>query len=506
MATSIILRSAQRLVKSSLLKSVNVKQNCKTRHSSQGKLSSDIKIAVVGAGPAGFYASQHLLNHSDNNLTVDIFERLPVPFGLVRYGVAPDHPEVKNVENTFTNIAENPRVKFFGNVAIGSDIKIDELLKAYHAVILAYGAAKDRTLDIPGENLRNVISARSFVGYYNGLPEASYLKDKISLDTHDTAVIIGLGNVALDVARVLLTPLDILKKTDITEESLEMLSKSTIKNVYIVGRRGPLHVSFTIKELREMVNLQGATPNFDKQDFHGIQTIIPKLTRPRKRLTELLARTALEKPTEKQEKLWAQGTKRWYLKLLRTPIEIIPTSNLDQSVAGIKLGVNELYPREDMNESQTIVDTGNTEIIDCGLVLRSIGYKSIPVEPGIPFDNKRGIIPNENGKIANVPGLFCAGWLATGPRGVIVNTMTEAFKVGQTVLENISQLKEQDKLGYEQIKHIFHDRNVKPVRFEDWKQIDLIERKHGETRGKPREKITNISKMISAIDEEKNNK
>ena len=468
-------------------------------------LSSGAKIAVIGSGPAGFYTTQHLLKNGGDTLTVDIFERLPVPFGLVRYGVAPDHPEVKNVENTFTTTALNPRVKFLGNVSVGKDIKIKELLSAYHAVILAYGAAKDRTLDIPGESLGNVISARSFVGFYNGLPEATDLRKKIRLDTHDSAVIIGLGNVALDVARILLTPVDILRKTDITEEALDMLSRSSIKNVYVVGRRGPLHVSFTIKELREMVNLIGARPNFDKEDFYGLRDAIPNLVRPRKRLTELLVKSALDKATVTQEELWSQGSKQWFLKLLRTPLEILPNKD-NTSVSGIKLGINELCPKGKWNENQSISDTGIVETIECGLILRSIGYKSIAVEPGIPYDEKQGIIPNESGKITGHPGLFCAGWLATGPRGVIVDTMTEAFKVGNTVLENIPELVNQNRYGYDSIKEIFAERNVKPVTFEDWTKIDIKEKEQGKISGKPREKITDINKMVSALNITQNSK
>ena len=201
-------------------------------------------VAVVGSGPAGFYLSQQLLKKKDLNLQIDIYEKLPVPFGLVRYGVAPDHPDVKNVESTFTKVAQDDRVRFVGNVSLGQDLKVKELKEAYDAVVLAYGAAKDRTLDIPGENAKNVISARNFVGFYNGLPECANLD--LSLDC-EHAVIVGLGNVAIDCARVLLTPVDDLKETDITEAALEHLSKSRIKRVSLVGRRGPLQVAFTIK-------------------------------------------------------------------------------------------------------------------------------------------------------------------------------------------------------------------------------------------------------------------
>lgn len=199
-------------------------------------ISGQARVAVVGSGPAGFYTVQHLLRHAGRDLTVDIFERLPTPFGLVRYGVAPDHPEVKNVDNTFAKVAKDPRVRFLGNVAVGSDVKVAELREAYHAVILAYGAAKDKELGIPNEgSLKNVVSARSFVGLYNGLPECSSVADFIRLDRHDTAAVVGLGNVALDVARILLTPVDVLRKTDMTDAALDLLSRSRIRRVFVIG-------------------------------------------------------------------------------------------------------------------------------------------------------------------------------------------------------------------------------------------------------------------------------
>ncbi|KAL8163258.1 UNVERIFIED_CONTAM: hypothetical protein K2H54_015972 [Gekko kuhli] len=202
---------------------------------------------------------------------VDIYEKLPVPFGLVRFGVAPDHPEVKNVINTFTQTARSDRCSYYGNVTVGKDITVKELQKAYHAVILSYGAEDNRTLGIPGEDLAGVYTARAFVGWYNGLPENRDLKPDLS---SETAVVLGHGNVALDVARILLSPLEILRKTDITEDSLAILARSKVKRVCLVGRRGPLQVAFTIKELREMINLPNARPFLDPADFKGLGDVV----------------------------------------------------------------------------------------------------------------------------------------------------------------------------------------------------------------------------------------
>jgi adrenodoxin-NADP+ reductase len=452
-------------------------------------------VAVVGSGPAGFYVSQQLLKQKSLDLNIDIYEKLPVPFGLVRYGVAPDHPDVKNVETTFTKVAHDDRVRFVGNVAVGQDVKVAELRQAYDAVVLSYGAGKDRILDIPGENSDNVLSARNFVGFYNGLPEDKDLT--ISLDCEE-AVIVGLGNVAIDVARVLTTPVDQLRGTDITEAALDKLSKSRIKRVYLVGRRGPLQVAFTIKELREMLHIQGCQPCFDQNDFVGMSNdLIQNLKRPRKRLTELLFKAISEAPTQKQLDIrGANPEKEWHLKLLRSPLEI--HSDHNNSVASMTLGINQLVGNE-MTESQVVKAKGTSERIDCGLVLRSIGYQSVRVEDGIPYDEKKGIVPNVDGKVET--GLYCSGWLATGPRGVIADTMNEAFKVGQTITNDLKELQEASaKKGFSVIADLFRQRNVRPVNFGDWEKIDAKEKALGETSGKPREKFTDVNDMISHLE------
>lgn len=463
-------------------------------------LTQKKQIAVIGSGPAGFYLTQQLLKNKDLDLQVDIYEKLPVPFGLVRYGVAPDHPDVKNVEGTFTKVANDPRVRFVGNVALGQDISSRELRNAYDAVVLAYGAAKDRTLGVPGENSKNVLSARNFVGYYNGLPEDRDLQ--FDLDT-DHAVIIGLGNVAIDVARVLTTPIDELKATDMTEAALEKLSQSRIKRVTIVGRRGPLQVAFTIKELREMLHIRDCKAKFNPADFQGLsKTVIQELQRPRKRLTELLFKAATETPTKKQLDLWGSSpAKEWELKLLRSPTEIHPDSK--GKVEAISLGVNRLVGGTDqLTEDQKVeAISGQVEKLDCGIVLRSIGYFGVPVEKDIPYDDKKGVVPNTQGFVDK--GLYVAGWLATGPRGVIVDTMTEAFKVGQLVandLQTSSNTSDVIKNGFSDIEPILRQNNVRHVSFKDWQKIDEREKAKGSSTGKPREKFTHVKDMMSQLD------
>ncbi|KAK3089609.1 hypothetical protein FSP39_004976 [Pinctada imbricata] len=400
-------------------------------------------ICVVGSGPAGFYTAQQILK-GHPTAKVDILEKLPVPFGLVRYGVAPDHPEVKNVINTFTQTAQNERCSFLGNVEVGNDITLTDLRKAYSAVILSYGADSDRTLGIPGENLGNVLAARSFVGWFNGLPQDKDLL--VDLDCEE-AVILGQGNVALDVARILLTPIDTLKKTDITEHALSKLARSRVKKVYLVGRRGPLQVAFTIKELREMIRLPNCRPILHTKDFTGINQLIEDLPRPRKRLTDLMYKTCME-PTDKDKKMWEGAGREWELKFCLSPQEIHGT---DGSVSSVTFNRNVLEGEDLVNKKA--VKTEETEEIQCGLVLRSIGYKSISIDPSLPFDATKGVIQNINGRVTGHSGLYCSGWASRGPVGVILTTMTDGFETGKLVLQDLNSglLQTEDVQGKEAV-------------------------------------------------------
>ncbi|KAI8067887.1 hypothetical protein BC940DRAFT_300686, partial [Gongronella butleri] len=376
------------------------------------------RLAVIGSGPAGFYASHRLLKDHANT-RIDMFDALPIPHGLVRYGVAPDHPEVKNVMTTFDKVADDARFRFVGNVSVGVDsapLSVRDLQQHYDALLFSYGASEDRQLGIEQEDAYGSTSARAFVGWYNGYPGNQDLK--LPLDETDTAIVIGQGNVALDVARVLLTPIDELRKTDITERALAALAKSRIKHVHVVGRRGPLQVSFTTKELREQLNLPGVRYEADhawiQDQLAAHQTFIDK-QRPLKRLMGLLAKGKNDN----------EGDKSWRLQFLRSPTAILADD--ENRVKGIRYEINKL---EGNIEKQRAVGTGQFEEQACGLVLRSIGYRSLPLA-GVPFDQHRGLIPNIYGKIVQasdakntLPGMYTAGWLKRGPTGVIVSTMS----------------------------------------------------------------------------------
>ena len=482
-----------------LRNSSSLLRNLRVAKAPMSTAGDSFQVAVVGSGPAGFYLAQHLLRHGPENLNVDIYEKLPVPFGLVRYGVAPDHQDVKNVDHTFSKVAQNPRLRFVGNVAVGRDVKVSELQQHYNAVVLAYGAARDRTLDVPGENLKNILSARQFVSFYNGLPGATGEKLNIRLDSHDTAVVVGVGNVALDVARMLLTPIDLLMRTDITDEALDLLKSSKITRVRVVGRRGPLQVAFTVKELREMVNLPGCIPRFHRHQFEPLRDFCSKLGRPRKRLTELMVKTALDAPSQKQLEIWGRGNQRkeWHLDLLKSPVEFLASDKDPESVGAVKLVSNEMTG--DPLGAQEVVETGASETIECGLVLKSIGYKSVRVEDHVPYDEKKGVVPNQGGRVDGVPGMYCAGWLATGPRGVIVDTMTAAYGVAQNLVDDLPKYETDKRPGFRAVEKLFSERNVRPVSFQDWERIDAEEKAMGETHGKPREKFTDVEKMVSVL-------
>ncbi|XP_068161328.1 NADPH:adrenodoxin oxidoreductase, mitochondrial isoform X2 [Antennarius striatus] len=426
------------------------------------------------------------------DVQVDIYERLPVPFGLVRFGVAPDHPEVKNVINAFTQTAKHSRCSFYGNVNVGKDVSVSELQQAYHAVVLSYGAEGNRRMGVPGEDLAGVHSAKDFVGWYNGMPTCRELSPDLSCET---AVILGQGNVALDVARILLSPIDILKKTDITQPALEALGESRVRRVLIVGRRGPMQVACTIKELREMVNLPNTRPEMVAADFEGVSEAVKGLPRPRKRLTELLLKVALEVPGDEEQQRRNKASHSWSFRFFRSPIEILANPENNRT-AGIRLAVNRL---EGSGEGARAVLTGEVEDLPCGLVISSIGYKSLPIDLTVPFDSCKAIVPNSMGRVHQAAGLYCSGWLKTGPTGVIATTMNNSFDTARSVMEDIDSGTldvSTAKAGSQGLSRLLEKRGVKPVLFSDWEKIDSVEKSRGEVPGKPREKLLTVEEML----------
>ncbi|KAK7135087.1 hypothetical protein R3I93_018252 [Phoxinus phoxinus] len=446
--------------------------------------ASGPRVCVVGGGPAGFYTAQQLLKARQDAI-VDIYERLPVPFGLVRFGVAPDHPEVKNVINTFTQTAQHERCSFYGNVNVGKDVTIEELRRAYHAVVLSYGAEGNRSMKIPGEDLSGVFSAKDFVGWYNGLPSNKELCPDLS---SETAVILGQGNVALDVARILLSPVDMLKETDITQNSLAVLAGSNVRRVLVVGRRGPLQIACTIKEVREMVNLPNTGADMLPSDFEGIAEALKDLPRPRKRLTELMMKAVKEGRDDKDQKCWG-------FRFFRSPVEVIAGAD-GRTATGIRLALNKL---EGSGEGTRAVPTGQLEDLECGLIISSIGYKSFPIDPTVPFDPRRAIVPNAMGRVQDTTGLYCSGWVKRGPTGVIATTMNDSFDTARVLVQDM-EAGEVDlsvnKPGAQAITALLRTRGVRTVLFPQWEKINAEEEKRGKSLGKPREKLLDVDEML----------
>lgn len=449
-----------------------------------------MRACVVGAGPAGFYSAYRLLSNQPD-CTVDIYESLPVPYGLARFGVAPDHPEVKNVTHKFDEIATSSRVRFYGNVRIGQDIAVKDLAKAYDCILFAYGAAKNRVLGVEGEDLPGVLSARSFVGWYNGLPEAANLKPNLS--EAETAVVIGQGNVALDIARILLTNIDELRKTDIADHALSALSKSKIKRVNIVGRRGPLQASFTIKEIRELINLEDVTLLNTSQSHYQSLLSTVSLPRPQKRLIELLA---------KQERTASTGmAKAWDIQYALSPIGF----NGSQHLESITYEQNNL---EEVGGQIKARGTGQRVTNEAQLAFLSIGYQSEPItgmgDIGVLFDTNKHIVPNESGRVTSldsfISGVYCSGWAKVGPVGVIATTMRDAFETADAITQDWSigrmSRRELEVDPSQLIESVSTAKQVVP--WKDWKRIEKFEFENGAKSDpvRPAHKIISTDEML----------
>ncbi|KAI0971351.1 hypothetical protein F4678DRAFT_461301 [Xylaria arbuscula] len=471
------------------------------------------RMAVVGSGPAGFYTAYRVMSRIQN-AKVDMFEALPVPFGLVRFGVAPDHPEVKNCQDKFEEVASSPNFTFIGNAAIGNQgghfqgctIPLASVMRHYDAVMFAYGASKDKKLGIPNESeLRGIYSAREFVGWYNGLPEYADLAP--DLTQGDEAVIIGQGNVALDVARMMLENVDVLRKSDITESAIETLAKSRIRRVHIVGRRGPMQAAFTIKEVRELMKLHAVS--FHPVDMTLLPDELSKLPRARRRLMEILVKGS----TSTLE----HSHKSWSLDFCLSPTEF--TGTLDGKVQSTIFERTSLLSPFDPTSS--VESLGEKLQIPSSVVFRSIGYKSVALpgfnEAGILFDDRKGVIQNDgfgrvlkstenrvtsNGEVTTLPGVYCAGWVKRGPTGVIASTMEDAFSTGDAIAADwnaeIPFLSSENSHGWEGLRTEVDARNCRIIQWEDWKKIDKAERERGLAVGKEREKFTSTSAMLEA--------
>ncbi|KAF3340362.1 NADPH:adrenodoxin oxidoreductase [Carex littledalei] len=456
-----------------------------------------LHVCVVGSGPAGFYTAEKMLK-AHEGAEVDIIDRLPTPFGLVRSGVAPDHPETKIVVNQFSRVASHDRCSFFGNVSLGSSVSLSELRQAYDVVVLAYGSESDRSLGIPGEDLKGVYSARELVWWYNGHPD--YRDMAPELCNSDTAVVLGQGNVALDIARILLRPISELETTDIADHALDSLRKSTIRNVYLVGRRGPVQAACTAKELREILGMKNLNVHINEADLatSPLDEEEMKNNRIRKRVYELLTKAAKSPLGDN-----STGMRNLHFVFFRKPIKFISEDN--STVGSVHLEKTVLKEIGSSGK-QVAVGTGEIEDIKCGLVLKSIGYKSLPID-GLPFDNDRGVVPNVKGRVLTSAdqmdtkteqGLYVVGWLKRGPTGIVGTNLYCAEETVASILEDVKngKLIPASKPGRKGLQQILEEKGVKFVPFSGWERIDLKEKMAGQLKNKPREKITNWNDLL----------
>ncbi|KAH7030946.1 NADPH:adrenodoxin oxidoreductase mitochondrial precursor [Microdochium trichocladiopsis] len=504
------------------------------------------RMAVVGSGPAGFYTTYRVMSKIPQ-AKVDMYEALPVPYGLVRFGVAPDHPEVKNCRDKFEEVAASPGFTFIGNAAIGGgtaedgspqqptnsfpqsvNIPLGRLMAHYDAVVFAYGASRDKKLGVADEDsLRNIFSAREFVGWYNGLPEYADLDPDLTLG--DEAVIVGQGNVALDCARMLLENVDVLRRTDITEAAVERLRASRIRRVRVVGRRGPMQVAFTIKEARELMKLRDV--GFHPVDMDLVPDEISKLPRARKRLMEVLVRGSTTSVDD--------ASRSWSLDFALTPTRL--QGDAHGNVQSMWFERNRLSSISDpdatvlRHDPTAGGDASRPEQVQFGasMVLRSIGYKSLALpgfaERGILFDDRRGVIRNDGfGRVfqqqlqqqhdgaateqpKHKPGVYCAGWVKRGPTGVIASTMDDAFTTADVIAEDwyrgapfmqedrSASAQAEDSAGWDALKReVDGGGAARVVDWQAWQRIDEAEKKRGEVVGKEREKFTRTADMLAA--------
>jgi ferredoxin--NADP+ reductase len=458
---------------------------------------SPIRIAVIGAGPAGFYAAGHLLKDSEGRVEVDMLERLPTPWGLVRSGVAPDHPKIKSVTRVYEKTAGHPRFRYFGNVELGRHVGRAELLAHYHAIVYATGAPTDRPLGIPGEELPGSWPATEFVGWYNGHPDHPDLDFDLSCER---AVVIGNGNVALDVARMLVLAHEELAATDTADHALDALRHSAIREVLVVGRRGPAQAAFTNPELRELGELAAADVVVDGDELERALAVPePHESTTARQNVELLREYARRAANDNAR----AARKRIVLRFLLSPVEI--HAGEDGRVASLTLARNELVAgTEGRLRAQA---TGERETIPTGLVLRAIGYRGLAL-PGVPFDESRSVIRNERGRVLDdagpLRGEYTVGWIKRGPTGVIGTNKKDAQETVDAIFEDIAagRLHEPPAPDPAELDRTLRARQPELVTYDGWAEIDRHERERGEPHGRPRVKLTRIEEMLRVAAEE----
>ncbi|HYT09808.1 MAG TPA: FAD-dependent oxidoreductase, partial [Mycobacteriales bacterium] len=438
----------------------------------------DLRGAVVGSGPAGVYAAAALTRTDD--VTVDVLDRLPAPYGLVRYGVAPDHVKMKSVDAALRKVLEQPSVRFLGNIDVGTDLSLDELRRHYDAVLFATGAAVDRRLDVPGEDLAGSFSATDFVAWYSGHPDAEL--DRFALHAR-RVVVIGVGNVAVDVARVLSKTAAELSPTDVPGQVLDALRDSAVEEVTMVGRRGPAQAKFTTKELRELGELANADVLVDPADLELDETTeaVVQADGTLRRNLEVLREWARRTPEGRPRRLRL----RFWLR----PVEVLGVD----AVTGVR------FERSRLDEGGRLVGTGERADLPAEMVLRSVGYRGVPLA-GLPFDERASIVPHDRGRVLTeggpLTGVYVAGWVKRGPTGVIGTNKSDAAETVAALLADAPALPRAPRRDPDALAALLSGRGLRPVEWTGWEAIDAAEQVLGAARGCARVKIADRATLL----------
>nr|WP_328808977.1 FAD-dependent oxidoreductase [Nonomuraea montanisoli] len=428
-----------------------------------------LRVAVIGSGPAGIYTAEALVKQSSEPVEIDVLERLPTPYGLVRYGVAPDHTSIKSIAGYLRRVLELPQVRFLGGVTLGADVSVSDLLSAYDAVVYATGAMVDRRLGIPGEDLPGSVAATDFVNWYCGHPDVD--AGRFSLDSSEVAVI-GVGNVAVDVVRILAKTSAELSATDVPHEVLERLRASQVKAIHMIGRRGPEHAKFTLKELRELGELANADVCVRPEEAVVLGGDHPRQVRGN---IEVLRSWSERAPQGRPRRLDV----RFWLR----PVEILGTGRVE----GLRLERTRLTPEG------RVRGTGEFETLPVGMVLRSVGYQSVPLAD-VPFSMETMTVPNEAGRVRERE--YVAGWLKRGPTGVIGTNKSDAAETVRTLLADLAGHEHELKTD---LDTLLSERGVRPVTYEEWLAIEAAEAELGRTLGRgERVKLPGLEAMLRA--------
>lgn len=451
-----------------------------------GSEAQPLRVAIVGSGPSGFYAAEALFK-SGVSVTVDMFDRLPTPFGLVRGGVAPDHPKIKNVIKVYDRIAHTPGFAFWGNVCVGEDLTVDELHQYYDAIIFASGAETDRHLNIPGIDLAGSYAATEFVGWYNGHPD---YRDRTFDLSGESAVVVGQGNVAMDVSRILAKTVDELRNTDIAEHALDALAESKIKEVHLVGRRGPVQAKFTPPEIREIGELDDCDVIIEDGaldlDEMALAELAAAETHVRKNVSIL--RELASKPLENK-------SRKYFIHFFLGPKALEGAGHVEKIV----LERNRLEGEPGLMRA---VGTGELTTLPCDLFFRSVGYHGVPIK-GVPFDEQAGIIPHVLGRVVSPDGdagsLYVTGWIKRGPSGVIGTNKPDSVETVHTLLDDLPSMAPAPIRQSVKLLDMFAAKGLTVVDYDGWKKIDVAETARGASAGKPREKFTRVEEMLEAL-------